>query len=131
MSSILVIIVCLLYINVNAETEILYGDTNGDGGVDGRDATQIQRYVAGTTTTLLSVEGKEIVAPNEQSGSTEPEVDPKEGSDQVVNVENTALKVPLVILTISFSLIIAGIVTTSVALLRKEEQQKIDLQVFF
>lgn len=44
--STIVVIICLFNINVQAETEILYGDANGDGVVDGRDLTLVQKYFA-------------------------------------------------------------------------------------
>ena len=44
--SAILITICLFNLNIQAETEILYGDVNGDGGVDERDVTAIQRYIA-------------------------------------------------------------------------------------
>lgn len=43
--STIVVIICLFNINVQAETEILYGDANGDGIVNIRDITMIQSYL--------------------------------------------------------------------------------------
>ena len=44
--SAILITICLFNLNIQAETEILYGDTNGDGIVSAQDATAIQRYIA-------------------------------------------------------------------------------------
>lgn len=132
--STILITICLFNLNIQAETEILYGDTNADDLVDVRDTTSIQRYTGGQIKTLPEIEGKEIVDPTNPSTITEPEADPTtpttNGSidkEEVVNDPDTLAKIPIIISIVSITLIAVWGAITSIVVLKKQDNKKVDL----
>lgn len=109
------------------QKQILIGDVNVDNTTDIYDASLIQQYMVDKVETLPTIDGKEIVEPNNNNNNdnntTPIESDSKEepkDDNQVVKVEDTLAKIPLVLGVLSISLILVGGLITSAVLLTKQ-----------
>ena len=117
-----------------SDRQLALADVNAYDLVEVSDATAIQRYIEGLIQTLPEIEGKEIVAPTNPSTITEAEADPTtpatNGStvkEEVVNVPDTLAKIPIIISIVSITLIAVGGAITSIVVLKKQDNKKVDL----
>ena len=109
------------------QKQILIGDVNVDNSTDVYDVSLIHKYIVDKVGTLPTIDGKEIVEPNNSNNNdnnTTPSesVSKEETTDdnQVVKVEDTLAKIPLVLSILSISLILVGGLITSAVLLTKQ-----------
>lgn len=104
--------------------QIIIGDVNVDNEFDSFDVVLIQRYIADNKQTLPTIEGKEIIEPKNEDNNIQPSSDAKketEDDNQVVKVEDTLAKIPLVVGILSISLILVGGLITSAVILTKHQ----------
>ena len=104
--------------------QVIIGDVNVDNELDISDVGLIQRYIADNKDTLPTIEGKEIIEPKNEDNNIQPSSDAKketEDNNQVVKVEDTLAKIPLVVGILSISLILVGGLITSAVILTKHQ----------
>ena len=111
----------------------IFADVDGNEIVNNTDLLTINGFINGNIKTLPNVEGIEIV----EAGGTGEEVEadptvlppnevPKD-DNQVVNVPDTLAKIPIIISIVSMTLIAVGGAITSIVVLKKQDNKKVDL----
>lgn len=92
------------------------------------DETILQKYTVDKVIVLPGIEGKEIIKSNDNTNNTNNNIQPASNSkeetkdnNEVVKVEDTLAKMPLVLSVISISSILIGGLITSTVLLTKQK----------